>query len=88
MTTIERAQPRGGTLQKTVGTRRLVRPVLLVCGDSDPLVGAACESVLLRGLPNVARVELNQCGHFPCFSHPEVLAEVIRRFLTPPACSA
>jgi pimeloyl-ACP methyl ester carboxylesterase len=62
------------------------QPVLLVCGDSDPLVGKPYEDALLRGLPNVGRVELSQCGHFPYFSHPEVLAEVVRRFLTPPAC--
>jgi pimeloyl-ACP methyl ester carboxylesterase len=63
---------------------RVRQPVLLVCGDRDPLVGRACEEELLRGLPRAVRVELSDCGHNPLFSHPEALAEVIRRFLTPP----
>jgi hypothetical protein len=24
------------------------------------------------------------CGHVPSYTHPEILAEVIRQFLTPP----
>jgi pimeloyl-ACP methyl ester carboxylesterase len=62
----------------------LRQPVLLVCGDGDHLVGQACEDVLLRGLPQATRVELCHCGHVPQFTHPEVLAEVVRRFLLPP----
>jgi pimeloyl-ACP methyl ester carboxylesterase len=61
------------------------QPVLLVCGDGDPLVGKDCEEVLLRGLPNAVRAELECCGHLPQFTHPELLAEVVRRFLTPPS---
>ena len=38
---------------------------------------------LLRGLPHVARAELEQCGHLPQYTHPEVLCEVIERFLLP-----
>jgi pimeloyl-ACP methyl ester carboxylesterase len=57
------------------------QPVLLVCGEHDPLVGRECEEVLQRSLPNTCRAELEECGHLPMFSHPEVLAEVVRRFL-------
>ena len=32
-------------------------------------------------LPNVARAEIEQCGHLPHFTHPELLTEVIRQFL-------
>jgi pimeloyl-ACP methyl ester carboxylesterase len=59
------------------------QPVLLVCGESDPLVGKDCEETLLRGLPNAGRVELPGCGHFPYLTHADVLAEVVRGFLTP-----
>jgi pimeloyl-ACP methyl ester carboxylesterase len=62
---------------------RIQKPVLLICGDHDPLVGKKCEDELQRGLPLVARAELEHCGHLPHFSHPEVLAEVVLRFLTP-----
>lgn len=63
------------------------QPVLLVCGDHDPVVDRSCEQVLAEGLPNVARVELVNCGHNPQFSHPELLAAVVRQFLTPPEMS-
>jgi pimeloyl-ACP methyl ester carboxylesterase len=62
------------------------QPVLLVCGDSDPLVNRACENQLMQGLPNVGRVGLAGCGHNPLFTHPEALAEVVRGFFTPPVC--
>lgn len=59
----------------------IIQPVLLVCGDQDPLVGRACEQDLLHGLPHVLRAEIEDCGHFPQFTHPEVLAEIAGRFL-------
>jgi pimeloyl-ACP methyl ester carboxylesterase len=64
------------------------QPVLLVTGEADPLVNRECEQDLLRGLPNAGQVELMDCGHNPLFTHPEVLAEVVREFLTPPAYRA
>jgi pimeloyl-ACP methyl ester carboxylesterase len=60
------------------------QPVLMVCGDHDPLVGPACELTLLAGLPNAGRAIITSCGHNPLFSHPEILAELTRQFLTPP----
>jgi pimeloyl-ACP methyl ester carboxylesterase len=61
----------------------IAQPVLMVCGDRDPLVSKACEAELMQGLPRVARAEIEQCGHVPQFTHPEVLAEVVRQFLLP-----
>jgi pimeloyl-ACP methyl ester carboxylesterase len=61
------------------------QPVLMICGDCDPVVGPAEEHVLFNGLPNVGRVVLEGCGHMPPYTHPEVLAEVTRQFLTPPS---
>jgi pimeloyl-ACP methyl ester carboxylesterase len=67
----------------------ITQPVLLVCGDCDPLVSRQCEDVLLQGLPNAGRMEIEGGGHLPYLTHPEALAEVVRRFLTPPApCAA
>jgi pimeloyl-ACP methyl ester carboxylesterase len=62
------------------------QPVLLVCGDEDPLVSRHCEDELLERLPNVRRVALNRCGHNPQYTHPESLADAVRRFLMPPPC--
>ena len=61
-------------------------PVLMVCGDRDPLVGKTCERELKEGLPYVARAEIEHCGHEPHLTHPEVLAEVVRQFLLPTGC--
>jgi pimeloyl-ACP methyl ester carboxylesterase len=60
------------------------QPVLLVCGEQDRLVPRLHEEMLLQGLPNAGRVVLEGCGHVPSYTHPEIYAEVIRRFLTPP----
>lgn len=59
------------------------QPVLIICGDHDPLVGRNCEEVLMRGLPNIARAEIEHCRHLPQFTHPEVLSEVVKQFLLP-----
>lgn len=60
------------------------QPVLLVCGQRDPIVRSSQTEMLLQGLPNVGRVVIEDCGHMPYYTHPEVLAEVVRQFLTPP----
>ena len=57
------------------------QPILMVCGDQDPLVGKKCEQELLEGLPNAGRTEIRGCGHMAQFTHPEILAEITRRFL-------
>jgi pimeloyl-ACP methyl ester carboxylesterase len=61
------------------------QPVLLLCGDLDVVVREVHAEILLNGLPNARRVVVEGCGHVPGYSHPEVLAEVVRQFLTPPA---
>jgi pimeloyl-ACP methyl ester carboxylesterase len=65
---------------------RIRQPILLLCGDADPVVNRDCEDVLLRGLPNAGRLEFRNCGHFPYYTHPDDLAEAVRCFLTPAAC--
>jgi 3-oxoadipate enol-lactonase len=59
------------------------QPILLICGDYDPVVGKRCEQDLLQGLRQLVRAEIEDCGHLPQFTHPEVLAELIQRYLTP-----
>jgi pimeloyl-ACP methyl ester carboxylesterase len=60
------------------------QPVLLICGNLDRIVPPAHADMLMEGLPNAGRVVIEGCGHVPSYTHPEVLAEVIRQFLTPP----
>jgi pimeloyl-ACP methyl ester carboxylesterase len=64
------------------------QPVLMICGDRDVVVNQACEDVLLRGLPNAARVELVDSGHMSHYSHAPAIAELVRHFLTPPPGTA
>jgi pimeloyl-[acyl-carrier protein] methyl ester esterase len=64
------------------------QPVLIIHAEDDPLVKRDCAEELLRGLPSAHLVELPGCGHFPYFTHPELLAEVVRQFLTPPLLAA
>jgi pimeloyl-ACP methyl ester carboxylesterase len=70
------------------------QPVLLVCGDRDRLVPPRFQDELMRGLPSAGRVVIEDCGHIPSYTHPELFAEVVCRFLTPgcpealgPACA-
>jgi pimeloyl-ACP methyl ester carboxylesterase len=60
------------------------QPTLVISGTADPLVLPVHADELERGLPNARRVDLVGCGHFPYFTHPEALAEIVREFLTPP----
>jgi pimeloyl-ACP methyl ester carboxylesterase len=66
---------------------KILQPVLLVCGEEDYIVPRVCEAPLMDGLPKVERVEFPSCGHYPQYTHAPVLAEVVRRFLTPPSSS-
>ena len=57
------------------------QPVLLACGDCDPLVNKQCETELMTGLRHAIRAELGGCGHQAIFTHPEALAEATTEFL-------
>ena len=62
---------------------KIQQPVLLICGDCDPLVGKKCEEDLQRGLRLATRAELENCGHLPQYSHPELVADLVHGYLTP-----
>ena len=64
------------------------QPVLLMCGDYDRVVPPLFQEMLLAGLPNAGRVVIEHCGHMPSYTHPEIFAEVVRQFLTPPTPGA
>jgi pimeloyl-ACP methyl ester carboxylesterase len=56
-------------------------PVLLIGGDSDPLVPKKCELEILENLRNGERVEFSGCGHYPQYSHPISMALAVKNFL-------
>lgn len=61
-------------------------PITMVCGDLDQVVGRSCEQDLMRGLPNLTRIDMEECGHEMHLTHPEVLAEALTRVLLPSRC--
>ncbi len=56
-------------------------PILLVGGDRDRIIPRACEAELEAGLPDVRRVELAACGHYPQYTHPTATAGAVAAFL-------
>lgn len=60
------------------------QPILLVNGDRDPIVSVSAMEEMERQLPNAGHVILEGSGHVPTLTHPEILTQVIRLFLTPP----
>jgi pimeloyl-ACP methyl ester carboxylesterase len=65
----------------------LRQPILLVHGDHDTVVPIAHAELLRSALPAAGLLLLENCGHLPCWTHPDELATVMRQFLTPPARS-
>lgn len=63
---------------------QIQQPVLLITGDRDSVVGPIHAAMLLEGLPNARQAVIEGAGHVPAYTHPEALAAVVERFLTPP----
>jgi pimeloyl-ACP methyl ester carboxylesterase len=61
------------------------QPTLVLRGDCDAVVGNPCRDDLMAGLPAARCIELPECGHYGHMTHFEVIAELVRQFLTPPA---
>ncbi len=66
--------------------RNIRQPTLLICGDRDPLIPFPFQVQLFHHLPNAVMFQIENCGHFPMFSHPEAIAHATRQFLLTP-CS-
>jgi pimeloyl-ACP methyl ester carboxylesterase len=64
---------------------RVRLPVRLIGGDCDGIVRIEHEMEVLKGLPLAERIEIPACGHVPQYTHPGLLAELVRQFFTP-AC--
>jgi pimeloyl-ACP methyl ester carboxylesterase len=61
----------------------ILQPVLLLGGDDDRIVPMSCETALESGLPNVRRVVIVRCGHYPQYTHPGQMTDAIASFLLP-----
>lgn len=59
----------------------VTQPVLMIGGDRDAIVPRMYEEELLAGLPHAKRLEIPRCGHYPHFTHPLLMAKMIREFL-------
>jgi pimeloyl-ACP methyl ester carboxylesterase len=56
------------------------QPVLLAYGEHDLLVRPEQQVRLFNGLPNSVMYEIRGCGHFPMWTHPEVVVNVVEHF--------
>jgi pimeloyl-ACP methyl ester carboxylesterase len=87
----------GRPLLRTVASRALLmhrtdlrpllgqvrQPTLLVYGDRDGHVPRPYQDELKRDLPSAARAEIEDCGHYPQLTQPDVFSAIIHQFLTP-----
>ncbi len=64
------------------------QPVLLLAGDKDRTMPLPHTEAMRQGLPNSGLVVMEGAGHLPYYTHTEMLAEIVRRFLTPPSEAA
>ena len=62
------------------------QPVLILCGDRDPLVPQSYPDYLIQNLPNGVMFQIEDCGHVPMLTHPETLAEVLLKFVSATSC--
>ncbi len=60
---------------------RIPHPLLMIGGDRDAVVARASEADVENGVPNVRRVELTPCGHYPQYTMPVPYAEEVATFL-------
>src|SRR5262249_37226445 len=63
---------------------QVTQPVLLIWGDRDRVMPLTHAEILQSGLPSSGLAILEGAGHQPTYTHPDALAAVVRRFLTPP----
>ncbi|MBY0231507.1 MAG: alpha/beta hydrolase [Gemmataceae bacterium] len=64
------------------------QPVLILGGEDDPVMPMRHAEELRQGLPSGGLMILGGCGHLPAYTHTEMMAEVVRQFLTPPSQAA
>ena len=62
---------------------RVTQPVLMIGGDRDTIVPRSCEAEVEAGVPDVRRVEIAPCGHYPQYTCPATMATLIAEFLRP-----
>ena len=59
------------------------QPVLMIGGDRDTIVPRTCEAEVEAGVPDVRRVEVTSCGHYPQYTCPATMATLVAEFLRP-----
>jgi pimeloyl-ACP methyl ester carboxylesterase len=62
-------------------TGRIRAPALVLAGQRDLLVSEASLRALGAGIPRCRTVRLERCGHLAFLTHPERVADEVRRFL-------
>lgn len=60
--------------------KSITQPVLLITGDLDTTIDHRASAPLIEGLPAGVHEPMANCGHVPCYTHPEHLVDIIQRF--------
>jgi pimeloyl-ACP methyl ester carboxylesterase len=66
-------------LQPLLG--RISAPTLVVWGAEDQLVPVECGRMYEEAIPNASLRLIEDCGHWPHYEKPRVLAEIVREFV-------
>lgn len=64
--------------------RNLQQPTLIIWGGRDEVLPPEDGLYLRENLPNSKLVTIEGAGHVPSYTHPEILVELIIRFLSQP----
>lgn len=56
----------------------ILQPVLLITGELDQTIDSRATEPLLQALPKVEHQSIPNCGHVPCYTHPEKIVDLIR----------
>jgi 3-oxoadipate enol-lactonase len=70
----------------THAAQAITAPTLVVCGAQDIATPPEQGLIVADTLPNGRFTVIEQAGHLPCIEQPEVLADVVQRFLEEQGC--
>lgn len=57
-------------------------PTLIVWGAQDQIIPVECGQLYQRAIPGATLQRIEQCGHWPQFEQPQVLAQLVSEFVS------
>lgn len=62
---------------------KITQPTLALAGERDKLTPPEASYYLAQSLPNAQVIEIDGAAHAPFLSHPEIVAQLLGRFIQP-----